>query len=217
MSDFPQPPMPPGYGPIGYSGPQAQAPSPRPTVVTVLAIIGIVWAVWGILAGLYTLAANAAALQSGHMPFSHAPLFISQGWIEFTLGLGLVHLAFAVLLLAASIASLRLTGWGRRGMVWWSWVAIVLAVVGVVATFSHKDQMVQAMQTQIQAQQRMNPGMTPQMQQQMQGINQMTASMMSTFFYVGIFCPLITLIFPIWILATFNTPRVKSAFGEPAA
>jgi hypothetical protein len=216
MSDFPQPPLPPGYGPIGYSAPQVYAPSPRPTVVTVLAIIGIIWGVWGILADLYTFAATAVALQMGHMPFSQAPLFMGRGWMMFTLTSVAVQLGFAVLLIAASIASLRLTGWGRRGMIWWSWAAIVLTLIGVSAAYAHKDQTLQGIQTQIQAQQRTNRAMSPQVQQQMQGINQMQTTMMSSFIYIGLFCPLIILIYPIWILATFNSPRVKAAFGEAA-
>jgi hypothetical protein len=216
MSDFPQPPMPPGYGPIGYSGPQAYAPSPRPTVVTVLAIIGIIWAVWGILGGLYSVAFNLMTLQAGHMPFSRLPMIMSPGWLMFSIVTSAVHLAFAVLLIAASTASLRLTPWGRRGMIWWSWAAIVLTLIGVSAAYAHKDQTLQGIQTQIQAQQRTNRAMSPQVQQQMQGINQMQTTMMSSFIYIGLFCPLIILIYPIWILATFNSPRVKAAFGEAA-
>jgi hypothetical protein len=185
MSDFPPSPMPPGFGPPGNAGPYTQSPSPRPTVVTVLAIIGIVWGVFCVLSLLFNIASTAITLQTGRSLLGQTQAFMSHGLLEYALVSGIVGLGVAVLLIAASIASLQLKAWGRRGMLWWSWATIVLTIVGVSIAFANKDK---------------------------QG---MQRSMMSGIVGVTLVCPLIILIFPIWILATFNGVGVKAAFGAP--
>ena len=109
--------------------PTPQPRDPRPGSVTALAIIGIVFGGGGLLC----------------KPLSVAFLFLPQpqpnpavdlqkemmGWNLVNGGIGLL---ISGLLLAAAIASLKLVPWGRKGMLAYAALAVLMNVVGLVVS-----------------------------------------------------------------------------------
>jgi hypothetical protein len=113
----PQPPM-------SYYG---AAPNPRPTSVTVVAIISIIMAGLGILCS--PLAIIPYVVDFGPPNPAIAIVKGNAGNMAFmiiTLSMGFLN---AILLLAASIACLKLKPWGRTGMI----VYAVIALFGVAS------------------------------------------------------------------------------------
>jgi hypothetical protein len=213
MSNFPPPPPPPGFEPIGYITPQVDPPPRRPTVVTVLAAIGICWGVFSVLSGLYAIASNAYTLKTGMMPLNNLPSPMSQGIVLYTFIMSIVSLGLAALLLAASIGSIRLSGWSRKGMILWAWCTVVLTFIGLAITLTHQAELSQIMKTAMNQQMQQQQQINPQVAQQTQAMTQSMMQVMSPLILgAAIACPLILLIYPIWILATFGKPRVRSAF-----
>lgn len=122
-------PQPVGYVPIEYT-PQ------RPTSVTVLAIIGIV---------LATLTLVIC------MPLAVVPFFIPAvtdqnpgvaaiknntalfAWTLAGAGIGMVT---SILLLVASIGSLKLLAWARHGMIAYAVITILMTIVNTVIQFA---------------------------------------------------------------------------------
>ena len=123
-------PPPSGYEPAPLAD-QVPVPPLRPTSVSVIAIIGIVWASLGLICAPlsivpYFVASMGAQNPTIKMVQDSKLLF---GWtIVFTA----LSFALAVMLMASSIGSLRLTRWARTGMIGWAIGATVLTLLNTV-------------------------------------------------------------------------------------
>src|SRR5437762_1384787 len=117
----------------------------RPKSVTVLAIIGIVLAALGILSLLWS-GASFMIQRSRPNPMLgelfNDPTYLTSMCVLLPVGLG-----ERVLLLWASIDSLRLRHWARRGMLAYGWLAIIVGLsAGVFNIVYSFPRMLQAME-----------------------------------------------------------------------
>lgn len=180
---------PPPYDPIHYYN--AVPVNPRPTSVTVLAVLGIIFAALGLICS----------------PLSLVPYFVKIGppnpaidavrsntalmtWIIASVVIGFL---LAALLLAGSIASLKLRLAGQRAMILYAKIAIAMAILGFVVNVVW---------------------MMPAMSQGQQGVSknaEIIGGMIG-----GLIGGLLALIYPICILVYMNKSHVKAAFGVNA-
>ena len=200
----------------------AAAPTekPAPTVVTVLAIIGICLARLESIVVIINLASLPRAALMGNPWYGYGQSGSHPFWAAYSIVNFVVGDAVAVLLLASSIACIRLIPWGRRWMIIAAWASIaqIAAVTAVNAT--HQAELKQRHQYILA-----HPSHPPRPQQfaapsvkagpvaSFQHFDVLASHMVGA----TIFCPLTTLIFPIWIVATFGTPRVRNAFENNSA
>lgn len=114
------------------SAPGAYAPSSayagRPTSVTVLSTLGIILGALGLLGKPASLAIFVIK-----MPMQHPVVEVMRndsfirGWMILNVATGWM---VSLLLLMASIGSLRLRDWGRTGMLAYAGLALVMTVIG---------------------------------------------------------------------------------------
>jgi hypothetical protein len=117
----------PAFAPLGYESPQPGSPPPRPAVVTALATVGIVWASLSLLSHTSGLVLLVAWLP-------HA-LFDDPLLLVLMLPRLFIPVALGALLLTAAIATLRQSQRGRKGMIVWSWIMIVLSSLNIMGPF----------------------------------------------------------------------------------
>jgi len=103
----------------------------RPTSVTVLAVIGIILGSLGVLGTGCAVMFMIGARQQFQNQIQ-APL----AWLAVS---ALIGVAMCVLLLASSIAALKLIAWGRKGMLAYAMVGIVMNVVNAVVNLIYMD------------------------------------------------------------------------------
>jgi hypothetical protein len=175
---------------IAYATPEAPA---RPTSAFVISIIGIVYASLGLLSGVFGVVSVVVILvimrqqQGGAMFGGFKP-----GW---NIMFALVGLVLAALLLFASIAAMRMREAGRAWMIRWAWAYIVWQV------FTLAVQALVIMPAALAAAGAGQPGtvaLTPAMRLLM---------------YAGpIFSLVVTLVFPVFVLAIMNRANVRDAY-----
>ena len=147
MTQYPSPYPPQPHIP-GYQTPSTPTPSPRPTSVTVLAIIGIIFGGIGVLCKPLGLVAMFLP-QSGPNPM----LDMQKDMMAWNVISTVIGLAISLLLLAASIGSLSLKPWARKGMLAYAAAAVVMTLVSGVATMVWILPKMQEAQKQMIAQQ----------------------------------------------------------------
>jgi len=197
MSQYQPPPFQPDY----YNGPIA---SPRPTSVTAISIVAIIFGSLGVLCGGMGLVMQILVLASGGKnPFMPtAPMMTSHALLVFQAISGVVSLVLAAGLLAAGIGGLKLLPWARTTMLWVAIAIIVWATIGLVLGLVWVGPETAKVMQQFQAQQNAGaPGLPASMYG---GIQKVT--MIVTW--------ILELIFPIFILIYWRSPRVVAAF-EP--
>lgn len=185
-----QPPYTPGYAtPGGYYG---QPTNRRPTAVTALAVVGILW-------GLLVLAANGFNAVNLAGPPSSAdtnnPVVMgirkNTNFYHFTIALAGARALLAAALIVGSGLALALKPAGRWLMILYAWGMILVVVADLIGSTGY----VLPLLDQI-------PSRGPNADAMMAG------------FKVGLFIGVgIGLIYPIFVLAFMNKPRVKAAFG----
>jgi hypothetical protein len=170
--------------------------------VTVLATIGIVWAVVELCVAVSVMITgqHRPAPRPTTMPtYSHsssgnvtvynyhvaAVSTVRRRSSATTVIYNFSRWLLAGLLLPSSIGALRLRPWGRQGLIVWAWSS--LAVITWQLAYALLSLSVTLSRMSRHAQ-----------------INLIIIYLMILSFQL----------FPIWILATFGTPRVKSAFGK---
>lgn len=184
-----QPVQPVGYVPVDYM-------PTRPTSVTTLAIIGIVLAALTLIVctplGIVPYFVPAMEAQSPALGAikSNTALF---AFLIASVAAGAVA---ALLLLFASIGSLRLNKWARPGMIAYAFIFILLSVVTLVANFAFVFPITTS------------PEYLPPEAKQM-------ASMMKNITYGGTACmTLVFQLYPAAILYFFTRQHVVDAFEK---
>lgn len=181
-------PPPPG---LPYATPEIPAPSPRPTSVTVLAIIAIVF---GSLAVLGTLCSLFPYLG---VQFTPNPVIDATRKDPLLLGYNLVSLVLGMVLgavlLVGGISSLSLKPIGRRLMMGYAVVYLVISIPSAILNVAV---------------------ITPRLLNHVQnlGSNPQLKTVLSYSAYLGVAMVLVFLIWPILILYYMTRPHVKSAF-----
>jgi hypothetical protein len=102
-----------------------------PTSVIVLSVIGIIIAAFGILivARSATHMFVEASSASMYYALTSDPVYRFIRWMSLA-----VHAVETPLLLVASIASLRLRPWSRRGMIIYAWITASRVIVGIIVS-----------------------------------------------------------------------------------
>lgn len=139
MTTDPAPQPPPDPDPLAYRAPYAPPADvpPRPGAVTAMAIIGIVLAAGGLLCKPASLLMFVVPMPAGPdgqpVPNPVVDAFKNDSflrlWLIVSTGAGWL---ISMLLLFASIGSLRLKDWGRTGMLGYAALATLMTVVGQV-------------------------------------------------------------------------------------
>lgn len=178
---------------LQYQFPGAPYANTRPGSVTALGVIGLVLASIIILNHAAGLAMRATG--SGVAPGDPGSLASVWPIVD-----SVISLAFAILLFAASIGLLRFRPWGRRlarlhAIAYLPWVAICL-VIGLGWTIPATVRQLQASGAGTQAYQS----------------GAVVGMYAGAVLILGIAC-----IYPIFVLATLNKPRIVAAFGETLA
>lgn len=185
MSYFPPPPG------LPYATPEMPVPSPRPTSVTVLAIIAIVFGSISVLATLCSLFPYLG------VQFTPNPVIDATRKDPFLLGYNvaslLLGMVLGAVLLAGGISSLSLRPIGRRLMMGY---AVVYLVISIPSTILSLAVIVPRLLDHVQ-----NLGSNPQMK-----------TIITYSAYGGAAMALVFLIWPILILYFMTRPHVKSAF-----
>jgi hypothetical protein len=193
MSD-PSMPPPSGYEPTPLAY-QVPVPPLRPTSVSVIAIIGIVLASLGLICTPFALIPffmTSAAAQNPQIQMMHD----SKPLMAWTIGSLAINFVLAILLLAASIGSLRLSAWARKGMIAWAIASSAMAIIGTA---------VQCVFVLPQLLAKMNSGNPADYGAAIGGI-------------VGaVFGIIFSLILPAFILVYYRKPHVVDAFAQGTA
>lgn len=190
----PQPPygQPPyGQGPLPYGG--GVAPR-RPTSVTVLAIIGIVLAVLGLLGGV-----------CGTLPLFREPgpgatrnpvieaMRANPTYMKFAIVSTVLGVLLTIYLLVACISALNLKRWARKGMILYAWLAILNAVVGLIVNAVL---------------------LLPILAPMLESTNPAERGGAYGGIGGGLCAGLVGVVYPIFVIAFMNKPRVVAAFEE---
>jgi hypothetical protein len=121
--------------------PPAVNPAVWPTVIGVIAIVfgafGVLAGLWGVLAPL-VMRNFETALPSG-VHVSEA----MSGWEEWTLPLSAAATVLAALLLAGGVGLVQLRPWGRRLLMYWAPLKIMLAGVNGILVWHMQAEMLQ--------------------------------------------------------------------------
>lgn len=180
--------------------------SRRPTSVTVLGILGILLAAMALLSPFSLLfqwlafrmpAPRPAGATTN--PFGNLQAQMYAGpMLAWTIGATAVHAAMGAVLLSASIASLRLRAWGRRGMIGYAWVAIPVALIaGLINGLYVVPQTFASISP---------PGGGPP-----------PAFVRGIAIASGLIGGLLGMIYPVFVLVFFRRPSVAAAFEAEAA
>lgn len=176
------------YVPLDYA-------PPRPTSVTVISIIGIVLAA---LSLIFCLPVSVVPFFVPKMLEQNPGLLaVKNDTVRFAFSLGSfgMNVVMALLLLIASIGSLKLMRWARQAMIAYAVLTILLTVVFVAG------QMFLIFPVTL-APENMPPGTPPN-----------AIGMIKAFSYGSVaFGALIALILPVFILIFFNKQHVVDAF-----
>jgi hypothetical protein len=157
-----------------------------PTSVMVLGIMGIV------LSGLGFLG-TAASVLGVLMPSDLTPsLNKDAGYFTYVIASAIVNLLLYILLIAASIGSLRLKRWARKGMLTYAMATLVLLVVGTAMTIGYVTP-------------KLNAAIGPKVPQEQADLLRASLSMAPL-------CGLAGAIFPIFVLVFFTRKKVVNAF-----
>ena len=183
------------YGQQQYS-PTPQPTGLRPGSVTALAIVGIVFGGLGLLCKPLSV-----LLLFMPQPQPNPAIEMQKGMMPWNLSSAGVGTLISALLLAASIGSLMLKPWARKGMLAYAALAVVMNVVGLVVTLvwiMPKMKDVQQQMIQQQGGAAAPPGM---------------ANMMQTLGSVGTIVGFVlAMVFPVLIGYFFTRDNVKAAF-----
>ena len=178
--------------PLAYEVP---VPPLRPTSVSVIAIIGIVLASLGLICTPFAVipfVMTGAAAQNPQIQLiqNNKPL---MAWSILAL---VVQFLLSILLLTASIGSLRLSNWARKGMIAWAIASSVMAVLSTA---------VQCVFIVPQLMAKMNSGNPADYGAAIGGIIGAVAGIVFAF------------ILPAFILIFFRKPHVVDAFEKSSA
>ena len=183
MSDQPFDPM------LGYQSPQPPPPERRPASVTTLGIIGIIFGALGVLCTPFGLIFYFVKFGPPN-PLIDATR-ADPAWFAYTIGSSVLGWLISLLLLAGSIGAIMLREWGRKCMLAYAWMAVVLTPITYAVNFLWLNAKMKAAMG-----------------------NQPGASFGLT---VGMFGPLLGLILPIFILIYMNKAHVRAAFAQSDA
>ena len=105
---------------------------PAPTSVKVLSIIGIILSVLGLCGFVWSIIILFGDFMPNPMlePLKHDGIYLGVTGVLGTIGIG-----FTFLLLAASIASLKLSPWARRGMIIYGWFGVIQCILSSIFNF----------------------------------------------------------------------------------
>lgn len=183
----------PGAQPVGYV-PLDYAPT-RPTSVTVLSIIGIVLAVLSLVVCFPLQFASFVVPQMGSESPGVLAIRNNTPAFAFTLANAAINIVITIMLLVCAIGSLKLLRWARQGMLAYSIITIIMAIVGTLGQILLIFPITLAPEN-------LPPG-TPAN----------ALGMVKTISYVStIFVVLIILVLPVCILIFFRKPHVVDAF-----
>ena len=168
-----------------------------PTSVMVLAIIGIGWSavtflglLWSLVAWFVPMGPPNLALEA----MKHDPVYITVTAIS-----AVLSVVVTMVLLVASIGSLRLRHRARRGMIVYAWLEIGKLIYGTILTLTYMSPKITAAMTAA-----MPPGAPTA-----PGLR----ALMPAILILGACFTLLFMAYPICILYFFTRPRIIDAFN----
>ncbi len=178
--------------PIGYAMPPSRPA--RPTSVTVLAIIGIIFASLGLLSsicgGIFLLLSSTVDVSS-ELTGAQQAMYASTAWKVYEIFSYVAWLGISILLMYGSIASLSLKPAGRRAMLLYATLVIILAVLNVIMTLVL---------------------LGPTLKPFLSSSDTAEAASAWTIIISGTISTLVGLIYPIFVLVYYRKPHVVAAF-----
>ena len=126
----PPPPLPPSLPPINYASAYVQPADPRPGSVKVIAILAIIFGSLGALGGVCSVG-QYLGLQLTPNPVIDG-IRGDRLMYGVTVASLVAHLAISVVQLLAGVAALKLRPFGRKGLIGYAVVNIVMTIAGLV-------------------------------------------------------------------------------------